>query len=151
MLGSQQVISPSSYRWHGHVVNPRDERHPDNSRRTACRTYIAAVGTHRCASGTTAPATTSGSNRNAFPKHARLDGPKTFANWTRQLRLCLADDIRSYVLDGITPTIGRLRNAPPATSWHARSLQTQSTRPKSRQSSTRSLRPTSQRPRFTRR
>ncbi|SCZ92809.1 BZ3500_MvSof-1268-A1-R1_C142g00757 [Microbotryum saponariae] len=29
--------------------------------------------------------------------------PKTFANWTRQLRLCLADDIRSYVLDGITP------------------------------------------------
>ncbi|SCZ99669.1 BZ3501_MvSof-1269-A2-R1_C28g00028 [Microbotryum saponariae] len=42
-----------------------------------CRTYIAA--------------------------HARLDGPKTFANWTRQLRLCLADDIRSYVLDGITP------------------------------------------------
>ncbi|SGZ11138.1 BQ5605_C107g13190 [Microbotryum silenes-dioicae] len=41
--------------------------------------------------------------RPAFPKHARLDGPKTFANWTRQLRLCLADDIRSYVLDGIVP------------------------------------------------
>ncbi|SCZ95619.1 BZ3500_MvSof-1268-A1-R1_C056g00244 [Microbotryum saponariae] len=60
-------------------------------------------GLTAAASGTTAPATTSGSNRNAFPKHARLDGPKTFANWTRQLRLCLADDIRSYVLDGITP------------------------------------------------
>ncbi|SDA02241.1 BZ3501_MvSof-1269-A2-R1_C51g00279 [Microbotryum saponariae] len=55
-------------------------------------------GLTAAASGTTAPATTSGSNRNAFPKHARLDGPKTFANWTRQLRLCLADDIRSYVL-----------------------------------------------------
>ncbi|SCZ97570.1 BZ3501_MvSof-1269-A2-R1_Chr1-2g01129 [Microbotryum saponariae] len=41
--------------------------------------------------------------RTAFPKHARLDGAKTFANWTRQLRLCLADDIRSYVLDGIAP------------------------------------------------
>ncbi|SDA03632.1 BZ3500_MvSof-1268-A1-R1_C139g00748 [Microbotryum saponariae] len=73
-------------------------------------------GLTAAASGTTAPATTSGSNRNAFPKHARLDGPKTFANWTRQLRLCLANDIRSYVLDGITPTIGRLRNAPPALS-----------------------------------
>ncbi|SCZ99666.1 BZ3500_MvSof-1268-A1-R1_Chr3-1g06205 [Microbotryum saponariae] len=36
-------------------------------------------------------------------RHARLDGAKTFANWTRQLRLCLADDIRSYVLDGIAP------------------------------------------------
>ncbi|SDA02225.1 BZ3501_MvSof-1269-A2-R1_C51g00273 [Microbotryum saponariae] len=55
-------------------------------------------GLTAAASGTTAPATTSGSNRNAFPKHARLDGPKTFANWTRQLRLCLADDIRSYIL-----------------------------------------------------
>ncbi|SCV67556.1 BQ2448_5167 [Microbotryum intermedium] len=55
------------------------------------------------ASGTAAPATSSGATRTAFPKHARLDGPKSFANWTRQLRLCLADDIRSYVLDGIVP------------------------------------------------
>ncbi|SCV71765.1 BQ2448_4459 [Microbotryum intermedium] len=28
---------------------------------------------------------------------------KSFANWTRQLCLCLADDIRSYVLDDIVP------------------------------------------------
>ncbi|SDA06520.1 BZ3501_MvSof-1269-A2-R1_Chr4-2g06566 [Microbotryum saponariae] len=60
-------------------------------------------GLTAAASGTATPATTSGTTRTAFPKHARLDGAKTFANWTRQLRLCLADDIRSYVLDGITP------------------------------------------------
>ncbi|SGZ28036.1 BQ5605_C026g10258 [Microbotryum silenes-dioicae] len=52
---------------------------------------------------TATSATSSGTSRTAFPKHARLDGPKTFASWTRQLRLCLADDIRSYVLDGIVP------------------------------------------------
>ncbi|SDA08526.1 BZ3501_MvSof-1269-A2-R1_C31g00082 [Microbotryum saponariae] len=60
-------------------------------------------GLTAAASGTATPATTSGTTRTAFPKHARLDGAKTFANWTRQLRLCLADDIRSYVLDGIAP------------------------------------------------
>ncbi|SDA04081.1 BZ3500_MvSof-1268-A1-R1_C097g00532 [Microbotryum saponariae] len=102
--GASVVISPSSYRWHGHVVNPRDERHPRQfpPKQLAALTSLLS-GLTAAASGTTAPATTSGSNRNAFPKHARLDGPKTFANWTRQLRLCLADDIRSYVLDGITP------------------------------------------------
>ncbi|SCV73495.1 BQ2448_7421 [Microbotryum intermedium] len=47
--------------------------------------------------------TSSGATRTTFPKHARLDGSKSFANWTRQLRLCLADDIRSYVLDDIVP------------------------------------------------
>ncbi|SGY55118.1 BQ5605_C006g03971 [Microbotryum silenes-dioicae] len=52
---------------------------------------------------TATSATLSGTSRTAFPKHAHLDGPKTFASWTRQLRLCLADDIRSYVLDGIVP------------------------------------------------
>ncbi|SGZ03907.1 BQ5605_C032g11029 [Microbotryum silenes-dioicae] len=52
---------------------------------------------------TATSATSSGTSRTAFPKHARLDGPKMFASWTRQLRLCLADDIRSYVLDGIVP------------------------------------------------
>ncbi|SCV71301.1 BQ2448_2889 [Microbotryum intermedium] len=47
--------------------------------------------------------TSSGATRTTFPKHACLDGSKSFANWTRQLRLCLADDIRSYVLDDIVP------------------------------------------------
>ncbi|SCV74556.1 BQ2448_7585 [Microbotryum intermedium] len=47
--------------------------------------------------------TSSGATRTTFPKHARLDGSKSFANWTRQLHLCLADDIRSYVLDDIVP------------------------------------------------
>ncbi|SCV70654.1 BQ2448_3416 [Microbotryum intermedium] len=51
------------------------------------------------ASGTTL----SGATHTTFPKHARLDGSKSFVNWTRQLRLCLADDIRSYVLDDIVP------------------------------------------------
>ncbi|SCZ95598.1 BZ3500_MvSof-1268-A1-R1_C054g00231 [Microbotryum saponariae] len=44
-------------------------------------------GLTAAASGTATPATTSGTTRTAFPKHARLD----------------ADDIRSYVLDGIAP------------------------------------------------
>ncbi|SGZ07892.1 BQ5605_C030g10749 [Microbotryum silenes-dioicae] len=52
---------------------------------------------------TATSATSSGTSRTAFPKHARLDGPKTFASWKHQLCLCLADDIRSYVLDGIVP------------------------------------------------
>ncbi|SDA01653.1 BZ3501_MvSof-1269-A2-R1_Chr8-2g09784 [Microbotryum saponariae] len=102
---------------------------PTIPRRTACRLTSLLSGLTAAASGTTAPATTSGSNRNAFPKHARLDGPKTFANWTRQLRLCLADDIRSYVLDGITPDDWTPSQRSARTSWHARSLQTQSTRP----------------------
>ncbi|SGY91440.1 BQ5605_C038g11667 [Microbotryum silenes-dioicae] len=52
---------------------------------------------------TATSATLSGTSRTAFPKHARLDGPKTFASWTHQLCLCLTDDIRSYILDGIMP------------------------------------------------
>ncbi|SGY77816.1 BQ5605_C029g10738 [Microbotryum silenes-dioicae] len=60
-------------------------------------------GLTAAASGTVTTTTSSSTTRPAFPKHACLDGPKTFANWTRQLRLCLADDIRSYVLDGIVP------------------------------------------------
>ncbi|SDA06277.1 BZ3501_MvSof-1269-A2-R1_Chr10-1g02389 [Microbotryum saponariae] len=105
-------------------------------------------GLTAAASGTTAPATTSGSNRNAFPKHARLDGPKTFANWTRQLRLCLADDIRSYVLDGITPDdwTPSQRSARDVVAREILANSIDSA--KSRQSSTRSLRPTSQRPRL---
>ncbi|SCV67076.1 BQ2448_5722 [Microbotryum intermedium] len=47
--------------------------------------------------------TSSGATRTTFPKHARLDGSKSFANWTHQLCLCLADDIRSYVLNDILP------------------------------------------------
>ncbi|SCV71764.1 BQ2448_4458 [Microbotryum intermedium] len=34
--------------------------------------------------------TSSGATHTTFPKHARLDGSKSFANWTRQLCLCLA-------------------------------------------------------------
>ncbi|SCZ95653.1 BZ3500_MvSof-1268-A1-R1_C118g00645 [Microbotryum saponariae] len=38
-----------------------------------------------------------------FPKHARLDGPKSFTNWLRQLRLALPNQVRGYVLDGVVP------------------------------------------------
>ncbi|SCZ87235.1 BZ3500_MvSof-1268-A1-R1_C155g00803 [Microbotryum saponariae] len=37
-----------------------------------------------------------------FPKHARLDGPKSFTNWLRQLRLALPNQVRGYVLDATT-------------------------------------------------
>ncbi|SGZ03740.1 BQ5605_C032g11017 [Microbotryum silenes-dioicae] len=60
-------------------------------------------GLTAAASGTVTTTMSSSTTRPAFPKHAHLDGPKMFANWTRQLCLCLADDIRSYVLDGIVP------------------------------------------------
>ncbi|SGZ31302.1 BQ5605_C044g12133 [Microbotryum silenes-dioicae] len=38
-----------------------------------------------------------------FPKHARLDGPKSFTNWLRQLRLALPNQARAYVLEGVVP------------------------------------------------
>ncbi|SGZ03915.1 BQ5605_C032g11030 [Microbotryum silenes-dioicae] len=38
-----------------------------------------------------------------FPKHARLDGPKSFTNWLRQLRLALPNQVRAYVLEGVVP------------------------------------------------
>ncbi|SGY38146.1 BQ5605_C003g01966 [Microbotryum silenes-dioicae] len=60
-------------------------------------------GLAAAATGTATPSTSTGTARTAFPKHAHLDGPKTFANWTRQLCLCLADNIRLYILDGIVP------------------------------------------------
>ncbi|SCZ99843.1 BZ3500_MvSof-1268-A1-R1_C106g00588 [Microbotryum saponariae] len=59
-------------------------------------------GLTAAASGTATPATTSGTTRTAFPKHARLDWRRP-SQLDTPIRLCLADDIRSYVLDGIVP------------------------------------------------
>ncbi|SGY77704.1 BQ5605_C005g03702 [Microbotryum silenes-dioicae] len=53
-----------------------------------------------------APATqtnTATSAKVVFPKHARLDGPKSFTNWLRQLRLALPNQVRAYVLEGVVP------------------------------------------------
>ncbi|SGY77719.1 BQ5605_C005g03707 [Microbotryum silenes-dioicae] len=53
-----------------------------------------------------APATQTNAATSAkvvFPKHARLDGPKSFTNWLRQLRLALPNQVRAYVLEGVVP------------------------------------------------
>ncbi|SGY15559.1 BQ5605_C013g07403 [Microbotryum silenes-dioicae] len=49
------------------------------------------------------PATVATASKVVFPKHARLDGPKSFTNWLRQLRLALPNQLRAYVLDGVAP------------------------------------------------
>ncbi|SCZ95571.1 BZ3500_MvSof-1268-A1-R1_C052g00213 [Microbotryum saponariae] len=98
----QALISPRATSWHDHDTTLATGANPPiPAEQLAALTSL--LGLTAAASGTATPATTSGTTRTAFPKHARLDGAKTFANWTRQLRLCLADDIRSYVLDGIAP------------------------------------------------
>ncbi|SCV74552.1 BQ2448_7581 [Microbotryum intermedium] len=43
--------------------------------------------------------------KTTFPKHACLDGSKLFANWVRQLRLCLPTHLCSYVFDGVAPAM----------------------------------------------
>ncbi|SGY18595.1 BQ5605_C014g07409 [Microbotryum silenes-dioicae] len=52
---------------------------------------------------TAAAAAATTASKVVFPKHARLDGPKSFTNWLRQLRLTLPNQIRGYVLDGVVP------------------------------------------------
>ncbi|SCZ92811.1 BZ3500_MvSof-1268-A1-R1_C142g00758 [Microbotryum saponariae] len=89
--------------WHDHDTPLATGANPPIPAEQLAALTSLLSGLTAAASGTATPATTSGTTRTAFPKHARLDGAKTFANWTRQLRLCLADDIRSYVLDGIAP------------------------------------------------
>ncbi|SGY38329.1 BQ5605_C003g01999 [Microbotryum silenes-dioicae] len=49
------------------------------------------------------PATVATASKVVFPKHACLDGPKSFTNWLRQLRLALPNQLRAYVLDGVAP------------------------------------------------
>ncbi|SGY28723.1 BQ5605_C085g13006 [Microbotryum silenes-dioicae] len=52
---------------------------------------------------TAVPGNAATASKVVFPKHARLDGPKSFTNWLRQLRLALPNQVRGYVLDGVIP------------------------------------------------
>ncbi|SDA00918.1 BZ3500_MvSof-1268-A1-R1_Chr9g10918 [Microbotryum saponariae] len=52
---------------------------------------------------TVVPGNAATASKVVFPKHARLDGPKSFTNWLRQLRLALPNQVRGYVLDGVVP------------------------------------------------
>ncbi|SGY26816.1 BQ5605_C018g08800 [Microbotryum silenes-dioicae] len=52
---------------------------------------------------TAVPGNAATASKVVFPKHARLDGPKSFTNWLRQLRLALPNQVRGYVLDGVMP------------------------------------------------
>ncbi|KDE02164.1 hypothetical protein MVLG_07264, partial [Microbotryum lychnidis-dioicae p1A1 Lamole] len=67
----------------------------------ALQPLAAAAPTPPAVAATPVHATTA--SKVVFPKHARLDGPKSFTNWLRQLRLTLPNQLRSYVLDGVIP------------------------------------------------
>ncbi|SGZ31310.1 BQ5605_C044g12138 [Microbotryum silenes-dioicae] len=63
----------------------------------------AAAAPPTAAAVVATPATVATASKVVFPKHARLDGPKSFTNWLRQLRLALPNQLRAYVLDGVAP------------------------------------------------
>ncbi|SCZ87233.1 BZ3500_MvSof-1268-A1-R1_C159g00810 [Microbotryum saponariae] len=65
--------------------------------------YIADVVDRRPPAVTVVPGNAATASKVVFPKHARLDGPKSFTNWLRQLRLALPNQVRGYVLDGVVP------------------------------------------------
>ncbi|SGY91432.1 BQ5605_C038g11666 [Microbotryum silenes-dioicae] len=91
---------------------PRDTSSPDPSisvQIAALQAQLAALqASQPPAAAATPPVTamqanTATASKVVFPKHARLDGPKSFTNWFRQLRLALPNQARGYVIDGVIP------------------------------------------------
>ncbi|SGY15947.1 BQ5605_C012g06710 [Microbotryum silenes-dioicae] len=93
---------------------PRDTSSPDPSISVqiatlqAQLTALQASQPPAAAAAATPPVTATQANtattsKVVFPKHARLDGPKSFTNWLCQLRLALPNQARGYVLDGVIP------------------------------------------------
>ncbi|KDE03081.1 hypothetical protein MVLG_06404 [Microbotryum lychnidis-dioicae p1A1 Lamole] len=93
---------------------PRDPSPPESSISVQIATLKAQLAALQAsqppAAAASAPpavtatqANTATASKVVFPKHARLDGPKLFTNWLRQLRLALPNQVRGYVLDGVVP------------------------------------------------
>ncbi|SGZ30839.1 BQ5605_C046g12241 [Microbotryum silenes-dioicae] len=91
---------------------PRDPSSPESSigeQIATLQAQLAALQASQPAAAAATPAVTAvpgnaaTASKVVFPKHARLDGPKSFTNWLRQLRLALPNQVRGYVLDGVIP------------------------------------------------
>ncbi|SGZ16025.1 BQ5605_C029g10721 [Microbotryum silenes-dioicae] len=86
---------------------PRDPSSPESLIGEQIATLQAQLTALQASQPATAaaatPAVTATASKVVFPKHARLDGPKSFTNWLRQLRLALPNQVRGYVLDGVIP------------------------------------------------
>ncbi|SGY18682.1 BQ5605_C014g07439 [Microbotryum silenes-dioicae] len=108
-------IAPSH---HGQLSRPafapRDPSPPESSISVQIATLQAQLAALQASQPPAAPASAppavTATQANAataskvvFPKHARLDGPKSFTNWLRQLHLALPNQVRGYVLNGVVP------------------------------------------------
>ncbi|SDA03654.1 BZ3500_MvSof-1268-A1-R1_C135g00730 [Microbotryum saponariae] len=108
-------IAPSH---HGQLsrlaFGPRDPSSPESSigeQIATLQAQLAALQASQPAAAaaaappavTVVPGNAATASKVVFPKHARLDGPKSFTNWLRQLRLALPNQVRGYVLDGVVP------------------------------------------------
>ncbi|SGZ28083.1 BQ5605_C026g10274 [Microbotryum silenes-dioicae] len=92
---------------------PRDPSSPESSigeQIATLQAQLAALQASQPAAAaaatpavTAVPGNAATASKVVFPKHARLDGPKSFTNWLRQLRLALPNQVRGYVLDGVMP------------------------------------------------
>ncbi|SDA04236.1 BZ3500_MvSof-1268-A1-R1_C127g00690 [Microbotryum saponariae] len=78
---------------------PRDPSSPESS----IGEQIATLQAQLAALQASQPAAAAAAAPPAVTVHARLDGPKSFTNWLRQLRLALPNQVRGYVLDGVVP------------------------------------------------
>ncbi|SGY70330.1 BQ5605_C004g03140 [Microbotryum silenes-dioicae] len=85
---------------------PRDPSSPESSigeQIATLQAQLTALQASQPAAAAATPAVTATASKVVFPKHARLDGPKSFTNWLRQLRLALPNQVRGYVLDSVIP------------------------------------------------
>ncbi|SGZ31315.1 BQ5605_C044g12142 [Microbotryum silenes-dioicae] len=92
---------------------PRDPSSPESSigeQIATLQAQLAALQASQPAAAaaatpavTAVPGNAATASKVVFPKHARLDGPKSFTNWLRQLRLALPNQVCGYVLDGVMP------------------------------------------------
>ncbi|KDE02427.1 hypothetical protein MVLG_07023 [Microbotryum lychnidis-dioicae p1A1 Lamole] len=83
---------------------PRDSSSPEPSFSAQIATLQAQLAALQASQPLATPVHATTASKVVFPKHARLDGPKSFTNWLRQLCLTLPNQLRSYVLDGVIPT-----------------------------------------------
>ncbi|SGZ30866.1 BQ5605_C046g12249 [Microbotryum silenes-dioicae] len=85
---------------------PRDPSSPESligEQIATLQAQLTALQASQPAAAAATPAVTATASKVVFPKHARLDGPKLFTNWLRQLRLALPNQVCGYVLDGVIP------------------------------------------------
>ncbi|SGZ16674.1 BQ5605_C020g09055 [Microbotryum silenes-dioicae] len=93
---------------------PRDPSSPESSigeQIATLQAQLTALQASQPAAAAATPAVTATASKVVFPKHARLDGPKSFTNWLCQLCLALPNQVCGYVLDGVIPPTVRCCSA----------------------------------------